>query len=747
MPTIQVEKWKFKGYDKSLFKSTNTLSYILENLKIDKVTSVSDSSSNPWSYISTQYSINRLVNNGSIPFIWAKVVESNGVYYLKKLGAFPAASNSDGAGRCTFDSVEYRVRWDSGSPDHQETTDRNFNDTFRSISYSTPDSAGYLSKTWVLPEFGEPFTWDLNIPIFLVDNSWNESLTSQMSSFMIHNLTPDELILADTNVIGILSEEAATFEEETYEFSTIARNYTVDQYGNKTENESEGERYRGLRIKIKGRVSLYKIPGINDGSLKYGINISTTPIICYSSNDYGKTWTNVPGQPTVLPFDFMYRPYEEEDGTGTFWAAVGDGDNKNLLIFDNEEDSDEYNNDPEDDGRKASNYNEINSGDFNNPTGDEDEGTEFGEVKTRGFFSQQYIMNEAALIALANDLFDTSLGGIWEAIKQGLDMYGDNPIEAVMGLSFWPLDLTSVFSGIGSAAYIWFGGYGWDTSGHGSVSKITYPNGSKTLGSLAIRRTFRNWRDYAPYTRLYVSLPYCGVYELDLTRYYDKTVEVRYFFDTRTNGCIAALIADGHLMDYFNGQMGVTMPITLTDYAGYANSQIATLLGAGALAAVAATGVGAAVAGAGSAALGLAGTAVGTSGLAGAAAAAGAAGAAGGAVGIGLGGAAVAGTALGAKTAYGLSQNNINKHNVTKGGSSSMINEYLPQYVEFIFEIQEDCAPDNYGQQYGYPSMKSGSVGSFQGFLKCQSVKLDCGVATENEKNQIKTMLLNGIYI
>lgn len=747
MPTIQVEKWKFKGYDKSLFKSTNTLSYILENLKIDKVTSVSSSSSNPWSYISTQYSINRLVNNGAIPFIWAKVVESNGVYYLKKLGAFPAASNSDGGGKCTFNSVEDSVRWDSSSIDHQETTDINFNDTFRSISWSNPASAGYLSKTWVLSEFGEPFTWDLNIPIFLVDNSWNESITSQMSSFMVHNLTPEELILADTNVIGILSEEAATFEEETYEFSTIARNYTVDQYGNKTENESEGERYRGLRIKIKGRVSLYKIPGISDGSLKYGINISTTPIICYSSNDYGKTWTNVPGQPTVLPFDFMYRPYEEEDGQGTFWAAVGDGDNKNLLIFDNEEDSDEYNNDPEDDGRKASNYNEINSGDFNNPTGEDDEGTEFGEVKTRGFFSQQYIMNEAALIALANDLFDTSSGGIWEAIKQGLDMYGDNPIEAVMGLSFWPLDLTSVFSGIGSAAYIWFGGYGWDTSGHGSVSKITYPNGSKTLGSLAIRRTFGNWRDYSPYTRLYVSLPYCGVYELDLTRYYDKTVEVRYFFDTRTNGCIAALIADGHLMDYFNGQMGVTMPITLTDYAGYANSQISTLLGAGALAAVAATGVGAAVAGAGSAALGLAGTAVGTSGLAGAAAATGAAGAAGGAVGIGLGGAAVAGTALGAKTAYGLSQNNINKHNVTKGGSSSMINEYLPQYVEFIFEIQEDCAPDNYGQQYGYPSMKSGSIGSFQGFLKCQSVKLDCGVATENEKNQIKTMLLNGIYI
>ena len=533
-------------------------------------------------------------------------------------------------------------------------------------------------------------------------------------------------------------------EEKIYEFSTIARNYTMDGFGDLTENESEGERYRGLRIKINGLAALYKISGISDGNLKYGIKLSTTPLICYYSTDYGNTWQNVPGQPTTLPFDFVWRPYEEEDGEGTFWAAVGNGDNKNLFTFDNEEDASEYTS-GNSDGRKASNYSEIMEDDFDNPTGEDDEETEFGEVKTRGFFSQQYIMDSSCLQALANDLFDTSIGGIWEAIKKGLDMYGDNPIEAVMGLSFWPVDLTSVFPGV-SATHVWFGGYGWEPSA-GSALRLIYPNGYKTLGSITIRRTFRNWRDYAPYTRLYVSLPYVGVYELDLTRYYDKTVEVRYYFDTRTNGCIACLIADGHLMDYFNGQMGVTMPITLTDYAGYANSQIATLLGAGALAAVASTGVGAAVAGAGSAALGLAGTAVGASGLAGAAAAAGAAGAAGGAVGIGLGGAAVAGTALGAKTAYGLSQNNINKHNTTKGGSSSMINEYLPQYVEFIFEIQEDCAPDNYGQQYGYPSMKSGSVGSFQGFLKCQSVKLDCGVATENEKNQIKTMLLNGIYI
>lgn len=552
------------------------------------------------------------------------------------------------------------------------------------------------------------FTFTTNVPIF-EDEATLDSYLAESDP------TARKVILSS----AINYTDPSLLEEETtYEFSTIARNYTVDEFGNLTENESEGERYLGLRIKTKYKTSLYKIDGISEGILKYGINLGGTPTICYYSTDYGNTWQNVPGQPTSLPYNYIYRPYEQADGQGTFWASVGDIDNRNLFIFDNEEDSDEYNSGGSD-GRKASNYGKIISGDFNNPTGEDNDETEFGIVYTQGFFSQQYIMSTGTLAALANDLYDTQAGGIWEDIKKGLDMYGANPMDAVMSLSFYPLDLTSVYSSVGATS-VWFGGYGWTPRG-GTCNRIIAPNGYKSLGSLTISRTFRNWRDYAPYTRLYVSLPYCGVYELDLNRYYDKTVEVRYFFDTRTNGCIACLIAGGHLMDYYNGQIGVTMPITLTDFSNYANSQIQTLLGFGGQAA--STGINAASS---AGQLAAAGT---------------------GAAALGIAGAGIAGAAIGAKAVYGLSQNNINKFNVTKGGSSSMINEYLPQYVEFTFEIQEDCAPDNYGQLYGYPSMMSGSVGSFSGFLKCQSVKLNCANATEAERNEIKQLLMSGIYI
>ena len=76
-----------------------------------------------------------------------------------------------------------------------------------------------------------------------------------------------------------------------------------------------------------------------------------------------------------------------------------------------------------------------------------------------------------------------------------------------------------------------------------------------------------------------------------------------------------------------------------------------------------------------------------------------------------------------------------------------MINEYLPQYVEFIFEIQEDCAPSNYGKMFCYPSMKEGSIGSCSGLLQVASVKLNCPGATEAEKEKIIQLLHSGIYI
>ena len=503
-------------------------------------------------------------------------------------------------------------------------------------------------------------------------------------------------------------------EGDDFEITNPYIEGTWTQYGVSTTGNIAYRNVRG-KINTDGILAFYKIPfQYGDTALKYGIVMNAE----FSGLQYsvdGINWQNVDS----FPFDFFYRERTDEIGTFKFAYVLGFS---RFTVWENQEDAIGFIQ-GEKDIEEALNWPEISGGyPVFNPTGDEEEETDFGQVYTEGFFSQQYILNATAVREIANGLFDTQSQGIWESIKKGIEMFGADPIQAVMGLSYWPFSLTDIFTDVSSQNYVYFGGFKFDFTQTGSsCSRIIHPNGYKTIAQThMIKRRFHSWRDFEPYTKLYIMLPYIGTYQLDLARYYDKVLEVRYYCDTRTNSVIAALIADGTLIDYFNGQMGCTMPITLTDYSGFANSQINTLLGAGGQAANAfGNGISQAPVMAGSAA-----------------------GFVGGAAGVALSGAAV-----GAKTVYGLSQNNINNFNKTKGGSTSMINQYLPQKVILIWEMMEDCAPANYGQMFGYPSMMSGKLSSFSGFLKCQAVKLECGIATERERERLKSMLLSGIYI
>ena len=528
--------------------------------------------------------------------------------------------------------------------------------------------------------------------------------------------------------VGDNIEDAVNYtggeEKETKEYFYYGngRQITVDQYGTITPT-SAPSLYRGIRVKTKGTLSLYLQEGVEDGVLKYKLNIHDTPIIAYYSND-GDTWQNMPGSPTSLPYDYLYRYWIDEEGT--FYASGTKGQKlyqTNIPIFSTKQESDDYN-DTGEGIEGAINYPDIDTAPPTNTTGIEDEETEFGAVYTRSFFSQQYILGVGALSELANAFFDTTAGGAWDDIKKGLEMYGDSPVDDIQGLYYLPFDATQVFTNTSSQQYIYFGGYKFDFA-NSSVNKIIYPNGYYDFGSFDLTATFGNsWKSYEPYTKLYCYLAYIGWTQLDIKKYINKTVNVRYYFDTRTGGCVACLIANGVLIDFFNGQIGVQMPITATDFVAYANAQIQTLLtfGNGQKAnagAIYNTGANMAKAGA----------SVGT--IAG--------------VGAITGGASLA--IGGTKALYGLTQNNINNFNQTIGGSSSMLNMFLPQEVCFMFEVQDAMPTENEQSLQGYPSNTSGSIGSFVGYLEVDTVNLVCADATANEKAQIVQMLQNGVYI
>lgn len=444
----------------------------------------------------------------------------------------------------------------------------------------------------------------------------------------------------------------------------------------------------------------------------------------------------------------------------------------NIPVFANEQDADDYlagTGDLE----KALNYQDISKyyeKDIDNKTGVKENLTQFGEVYTRAFFSQMYLCTAAAVQEVSNALFDydvPTLSGQWAAIKLGLEMYGSNPMEVIQGLRYYPFDLSSVFQDVGPQNYLWIGAYQLSMSN--SVLKIVHMNGYIDLGHIQLKRTYNDWRDFEPYTKLSVYLPYVGRFPLDASRYYNKNINVRYYIDLRTGACCACLIADGILLDWFDGIIGTEMPITLTDYSSYAQNQLNIIMRNAGIGAVGEAKVGnlgiKGVTGAINSGADKVGSdwsngyvgarQAGLSSASAAGAAEIAAKPAGNAMAAGVAGAAIGGAAMmgvvaagvAMKTTFDVMKDGISGYTKCRPASSAMINQYLPQYPTFMFEIKEINESEYLNELYGRPSNKSGTLGSFSGYLECEDVMLICPIATDNERQEIIDLVRSGIYL
>ena len=561
-----------------------------------------------------------------------------------------------------------------------------------------------------------------NIPIFLSDTTPNAIINEYMNNSTTLERINEILEEYALNYYG----EGSLVDDSTndyyiynrYQMSHVERGIvtTVDSI---VHQQNERILYNGER-----GIALYR-----DSNNPFQFNI-----LCNTSNLIGSVYSNtsvsdVSGASyaeftldTLLYDSPFYSTYNSRFEVFTYDGYLGQPDT-NLPLWDSLQDAQDYL-DGNVDITQAPNWDNISSDsrwkDYtNNKTGQEETATEMGQSYAQNFFSQLYLCATGGVNQIASALYDVGGGsptvtGLWDEIKEGIEMYGDDPMQSVQGLMFFPLDLSSIYSNVGDQNYVYFGGYKLDLTT--TVKKIIFPNGYKSLGTINIVRTFKDWRDFEPYTKLFIYLPYVGTFQLQLSRYYGKSTEIRYYFDLRTGSCLVALLTNGLLTDYFNGQVGVQMPITLTDKSNYANSQINTLLkGAGSIGSVVkdvSNGIGAGLSVPVTSAFG----------------------------------ALQAGISV-SKTVYDLTQNNKGDYNKTTGGSTSMLNEFLPQYAYFIFEIQQTLDSENVQSLIGFPSNKSGSVGEFSGYLEVETVNLKCGIATDNEKRHIENMLRTGVII
>lgn len=364
------------------------------------------------------------------------------------------------------------------------------------------------------------------------------------------------------------------------------------------------------------------------------------------------------------------------------------------------------------DKRKAINYYDIEDGkDRRKSTiGDEEDSTDFGDGMVTSPFVAMYLLSRTQVLNIAG-LFYTDNTSLLDNIKAGLELFGASPYEAVVGVNWFPFNVSLVCTTT-SQPYIYFGSYKYDQI---TVDRIATLEGAYIdAGTVTVNAPFGSYRDFEPYSELSVWLPYHGWEKLEIKKYINRSVNIRYYVDITTCTAIIALVVDNHLCDQFSCNIGVQLPLCGNNLSEYANNMIRSILTAGV------TTVGGAMSGA--------------------------------MVGGGVPGAIIGGglgLAAGvAKGTFEMAQKPKPKDMaVTKGAFAAGAGSYMPQYVRFRIDTHDIIEPENLTELYGRPSSSSGPVSSFSGFLKVNTIKLNTGRMTDAEVSEITSLLESGIYV
>lgn len=193
-----------------------------------------------------------------------------------------------------------------------------------------------------------------------------------------------------------------------------------------------------------------------------------------------------------------------------------------------------------------------------------------------GVFNKTYAINSNDLQQLS-DIISSTDDDVFDAVLDGLKMFGANPINALVDLRLYPYDVANQL-GIGSTKEIILGRYetgiyGANMAGGGSVSILD-------LGKIYVPEKFGSFLDYEPYTVLQLYIPYIGTVELPPALFMKRTVSVRMVVDYTTGAALAVVYSNGIPMIFQSGVIGTSISMTGDNAAQYANGIIGNFLGA-----------------------------------------------------------------------------------------------------------------------------------------------------------------------
>lgn len=224
-------------------------------------------------------------------------------------------------------------------------------------------------------------------------------------------------------------------------------------------------------------------------------------------------------------------------------------------------------------------------------------------------------------------------------------------------------------------------------------------------GSITIPREYSDFRDYEPYTRLSLFLPFVGDVNISTNDcILPHSINVIYNIDFLSGAACAEVLVDGDVRYAYQAAMCAAIPVTSSD----ASRLLASLIGA----------------------------AIGT-------------------VGGGIMGGIVGGTAESNMIARSLiggvsdaAMSTVNGIQIQRTGSISANTGLLGEMKPYVLVTRPiSFIPDSYESLIGRPYQTTASLGSQTGFVKVREVHLDGITATEAEKEEIERILKKGVII
>ena len=320
--------------------------------------------------------------------------------------------------------------------------------------------------------------------------------------------------------------------------------------------------------------------------------------------------------------------------------------------------------------------------------------------------------------AKVNDLLDNT------------KLFGSNQIGALQSLRYFPIDVSEVCTE-GSAPSCQIGSYTYQFSS--SVNQILRNDKLINMGEQFFRSPYEDgdFRNFEPWCKLYVLLPYAGIHELVISRYINKRVGIKLAVDVTTGACEYHIYANGCEMDSFQGQMGSQIPLTANDKASQVSAVQNGILTSVSGLAQSASDIQQTFGAAGAMMMGGmdAGKSLTFGGIT---------------PGINALNSGVT-IAQGAQTAI---RNFLNAPIQTKGASAGNLGDFGVNSPYFIFAWANSIVPKNEINLVGKPSNQGGKVGEFAGYLKCSAFRLANGfTGTAAEAAQIAAQMMEGVYI